>query len=54
MPREKEERFWGEAGAVYLSSGSNEVKVCGQWNGLLLVDWWDWAVFLGSACVQTC
>ena len=33
MPREKEGRFWGEAGAVYLCSGSNQVKVWGtvQW-----------------------
>ena len=30
MPRESEGRFGGEVGAVYLSSGSNEVKVWGR------------------------
>ena len=33
-------RFWGEAGAGYLPSGSNKVKV------------WGWVVFLGRACVE--
>ena len=42
MPREKEGRFWGEAGAAYLSSGSNEVKVWGRWSGFLLVDCCGW------------
>ena len=54
MPREKEGRFWGEAGASYLSSASNEVKVWGRWRGFLLVDCCGWVVFLGSACVEIC
>ena len=47
MPRELEEEFWGEAGAV-------TVKVWRQWNRFLLVDGCDWVVFLGSACVEIC
>ena len=54
MPREIEGRFWGEAGAAYLSSGSNEVEVWGLWSGFLLVNCCGWVVFLGSACLEIC
>ena len=54
MPREKEGKFWGEAGAAYLSSRSNEVKVWRRCSGFLLVDCCGWLVFLGSACIEIC
>ena len=48
MPGKKEGRFWGEARAVYLLSGKNEVKVWRRWSGFLLVDCCGWAIILGS------
>ena len=48
----KKGRFWGEAGAGYLPSRSNKVKVCRQWSGFLLLDCCGWIVILGSACVE--
>lgn len=50
----KKKRFWGEAGARYVPTGSNEMKVWGQWNGYLLVDCCLLAVILGSNCVEIC
>ena len=32
----KKGRFWGEAGAGYLSSGGNKVKVWRWWSRLLV------------------
>ena len=34
--KKKKWRFWGEAGAVYLASGSNTVKLWRQWCRLLV------------------
>ena len=48
----KKGRFWGEAGAGYLPSGSIEVKVWRRWNRFLLVDCSGWVVILGSVCVE--
>ena len=47
MSRQKKGRFWGEADAAYLSSGSNQVHVRG-----LLVDCRYWLVFPVKACVE--
>ena len=54
MPRKKEARFWGDAGAGYLLNRSNKVKVWGRYFGFLLVDCWGWMVILRSACVEIC
>ena len=55
MPRKKREgRFWGEAGAVYLSSKCSEVKRLEQSSRFLLVDCCNWMVIVGSACVDIC
>ena len=53
MPRKKKGRFWSEAGAGYLPSGSNKVKVWRRWSRLL-VDCCGWELILGSACVEIC
>ena len=44
----------GEAGADYLPSGSNKVKVWRRWSGFLLLDCSGWVLILGSACVKIC
>ena len=51
--KKKKWRFWGEAGAGYLASGSNKVKLWRQWSRLL-VDCCNWVLILGGACVQIC
>ena len=38
----KKGRFWGEAGAAYLPSGSNKMKAWRQWSGSYL-----WTVVVG-------
>ena len=48
----KTRRFSGEAGADYLPSGSNEVKVWRRWSGFLLLDCCGWVKILGSAWVE--
>ena len=52
--KKKKRRFWGEAGADYLLSGSNKVKVWRQWSGFLLLHCCGWVVILGSTCVEIC
>ena len=47
----KKGRFWIEAGAGNLPSGSNKVKMQRRWSGLL-VDCCGWVLILGSACVE--
>ena len=42
----------GEAGADYLPSGSNEVKVWRRLSRFLLLDSCGWVVILGSACME--
>ena len=49
----KKGRFWDEAGAGYLPSGSSRVKVCRRWSRLL-VDRCSWVLILGSACAEIC
>ena len=50
----KKGRFWGEACADYLPTGSNKVKVWRLWRGFLLLDCCGWVVILGRACVEIC
>ena len=50
----KKGRFWSEAGADYLSSGSNKMKMWTQWSRFLLLDCCGWGVILGSTCVEIC
>ena len=50
----KKGKFWGEAGADYLASGSNEVKVWRRWSGFLFLDCCGWVVILVSAYVEIC
>ena len=54
MPRKKKRRFWDEAGADYLPSGSNEVKLWRRLSGFLLLDCCGWVVILGSAYLEIC
>ena len=49
--KKKKGRFWGEADADYLSSGSNKMKVWRRWSRFLLLDCCGWVIILGSACV---
>ena len=50
----KKGRFWGEAGADHLPSGSNKVKVWRWWSEFLLFGCCGWVVILGSASVEIC
>ena len=51
--KKKKGRFLGEAGAGYLPSGSNKVKVSRWWSGLL-VNCCVWVLIVGSVCVEIC
>ena len=50
----KKGSFWGEAGAGYLPSENNKVKVWESWRGFLLVDCCGWVVIFGSVFVEIC
>ena len=52
--KKKKGRFWCEASAGYLPSGSNKVKVWRWWIKFLLVDCCGWVVILVSACMEIC
>ena len=53
VQKKKKGRFWGEAGAGYLPSGSNKVKVW-RLQSELQVDCCSWVAILGSVCVGIC
>ena len=44
----KKGRFWSEAGAGYLPSGSNGVKEWRRWSSFLLLDCCSWVVILAG------